>query len=784
MAIKISRVGAGDIGVQRTATPAIRTPVDFGAAADSLVRLGSTIGEASDRLFQTGRQIQSREEGREAQEAITSLKKFGQNLQYGEEGYLKQQGADAVTGAAKVREAYEEERQRLLGGFTNQRSQELFGPSSEAEGLQYSQTHNAWVLKQQQVAENRADAADITVNADQMTAEPDPLSPIAQQHNLVRKNAIIAATLRMADRAGVKDPHFRMLMIKKELLKVHTKIVERLMDEGRGAEAKEYLEKARALDEVDINTAAKLGKEVTKSVDLQLAQTAVSQISRALSDKTSLERMEALEATLKDNPEALKEAQRQMRLHNADRERQRKETDRKLRGSARQKVHAGQPTAALTRDENEVIDRTPGMRATLQRLEARLKSGRPVQSDAGVLGDVMNMARNDPEKFMTLDLSQPPYVEGIDQRDWERITGQQLSMDKTAAREATVAQSKIDQGARVARARSATSRMMKSLKLRNKEAGQLDDAMANEIQRRADRGDKLNDTDYQDILRGLLLGGEIRVEGDFFQPDIRLFEELALGTRRFDARVSGVSEEEALAEFRDRNEEFIDRIQGELGGSESKEVVAKVSQALARAGRVPTPFTVKRLIELQRGKTLKKKVVSEPAVSNVKDVSSLWGDVYQTSNSPVKNAKFIANVARYAPTADKETVSLIQDTVDLVFAGDEGTSSATLQEVMVMIALHESAGFKFRKQKGGGPARGIHQVEPSTALSLLKNAKVLFGPEAKKVLRENGLDITKNVTKAQMGEMLQNDVISTVFATAKMLNATKAKGRLSALGGK
>ena len=61
---------------------------------------------------------------------------------------------------------------------------------------------------------------------------------------------------------------------------------------------------------------------------------------------------------------------------------------------------------------------------------------------------------------------------------------------------------------------------------------------------------------------------------------------------------------------------------------------------------------------------------------------------------------------------------------------DFGLHSDHAVELMLMIAAHESLGFKFRRQIGGGPALGVFQMEPPThddiwrrSRSIQRNAK-------------------------------------------------------------
>jgi len=178
---------------------------------------------------------------------------------------------------------------------------------------------------------------------------------------------------------------------------------------------------------------------------------------------------------------------------------------------------------------------------------------------------------------------------------------------------------------------------------------------------------------------------------------------------------------------------------------------------------------------------------------SIKDASSIWGVAFQTSNDPKKIKTFQENVKRFAANADPAIIRTIQDTVARGFSGDEGTNPAKLQDIMVQIGLHESAGFTQKVQKGG-PARGIHQVEPATVRSLIaqsnkllnsKNARTrkraLLGLNARQILQEQGFDVTKKVSTRQIETFLADDIISTVFATAQLLTGAKANKILKAL---
>ena len=102
---------------------------------------------------------------------------------------------------------------------------------------------------------------------------------------------------------------------------------------------------------------------------------------------------------------------------------------------------------------------------------------------------------------------------------------------------------------------------------------------------------------------------------------------------------------------------------------------------------------------------------------------------------------------------------------------------------MIQIAVAESLGGTEKVQREGGPARGIHQVEPKTAQSLIDNSSLINKPnrKAQVVLKRNGLDITKGYTFEDLEKALLNDEVSTVFATAKLLSGSKNAGQLDRL---
>ena len=176
---------------------------------------------------------------------------------------------------------------------------------------------------------------------------------------------------------------------------------------------------------------------------------------------------------------------------------------------------------------------------------------------------------------------------------------------------------------------------------------------------------------------------------------------------------------------------------------------------------------------------------SEPAPVEINpiNVSSLWGVAYQGEDDTIKKANFVRQVLTNTDKMSEDVVETIRSVVGEVFAGDEGTDVSILTEHMIQIAVAESAGGTEKVQREGGPARGIHQVEPKTAQSLIDNSSLINKPNSKAqvVLKRNGLDITKKYTVEDLKKALLKDEVSTVFATAKLLSGSKNAGQLDRL---
>ena len=158
--------------------------------------------------------------------------------------------------------------------------------------------------------------------------------------------------------------------------------------------------------------------------------------------------------------------------------------------------------------------------------------------------------------------------------------------------------------------------------------------------------------------------------------------------------------------------------------------------------------------------------------------AQFWGSIYQTTKNLDKMEKFDKDQGAYG-SLDNEVGKNIQSASDVagsVFDGDEGISGSKLANILKQTAAHESAGGKYDRQHGGGPAQGYWQVEPNTARDLIKNSSGYIGGKAKKVLSDalgKPVDL-KNLSDKDLVTLLRTPVGGAVFGGWKYLAGSKA----------
>lgn len=182
---------------------------------------------------------------------------------------------------------------------------------------------------------------------------------------------------------------------------------------------------------------------------------------------------------------------------------------------------------------------------------------------------------------------------------------------------------------------------------------------------------------------------------------------------------------------------------------------------------------------LKHDKTLLGFNKSKKNPDNFLEYVDWWSKYYNTRDEASKEIKFAKDVKRLynkAP-ADKK----IKDSIDIAytaFQGDKGLSESKLKELIYMIALHESAGGKYIKQKSGGPARGYWQVEIPTAKSLVKSK--YFGKKAQELVGKYKDEIDKMSSK-EFERFIEKPLVNAVLAFTKVIQSGDANNSLSVL---
>ena len=105
------------------------------------------------------------------------------------------------------------------------------------------------------------------------------------------------------------------------------------------------------------------------------------------------------------------------------------------------------------------------------------------------------------------------------------------------------------------------------------------------------------------------------------------------------------------------------------------------------------------------------------------------------------------------PLKYADAVRLVREVLTVIKA-----HSPRAEMAILMIIAHESGGGKFRRQVGGGPARGLIQMEPPTFDSVID-----FGAQARNYLRRAGY-----ASPVKCADLEFDDRLSVVMARARL----------------
>ncbi len=145
-----------------------------------------------------------------------------------------------------------------------------------------------------------------------------------------------------------------------------------------------------------------------------------------------------------------------------------------------------------------------------------------------------------------------------------------------------------------------------------------------------------------------------------------------------------------------------------------------------------------------------------------------WSKYYQTSNDPTKEAR--ATAVLQANINVPEDAKKAIDIAIYIFEGDRGKTAEQLRDYLEKTGAVESA-YHTKVQMKGGPARSYWQVEPTTAMSLVKHSSPLFGKKFKTIFGDHALKTVQQWDAKQWSEALEkSSELGAVMAAAKWLS--------------
>lgn len=144
-----------------------------------------------------------------------------------------------------------------------------------------------------------------------------------------------------------------------------------------------------------------------------------------------------------------------------------------------------------------------------------------------------------------------------------------------------------------------------------------------------------------------------------------------------------------------------------------------------------------------------------------------WSKHYQTSQDPNKELR-ARQVVDSNYTVPEPAEKAIQAAA-YMFAGDEGKTHEQLVEYLRKTGAVES-GYRTKVQSGGGPARSYWQVEPATAMDLVKNSAPYFGKKFHARYGQGALVKLQKLDQNQWSQVLEKyDELGAVMAAAKWI---------------
>jgi len=584
MATVPRKTQAGDIRPTRTTLPGITQFHGLDAPAKALTGLGQAVSGAGEDIATVGARIQLGDETRELSTRDLAIRQTLSDYTDGNEekgivGWKSLEGEEAVRKAEGIKQEMRTAVDAILKGVEAEWVREDLKLKAEGHLSENGASHDIYNIDQRRVARDTLYKGKISQSRKELnTAIPGDI-----QSEGKHLTGIMIVSARMADEAGIEDQTTREEFIKAELTVAHEAKIDTLQAAGQFSAAQAYYD--RNISSIIASKQGAILKKVQTGSVVAEAQAEFDTI--VLSDPAGLSTSASRLAAAREivNPVVRKETITMIRAHNADLARQTIEGEKDVRRDGIAAANKGILVSEMSIETQDVISRTVGLTERLDKTAIRVKEGRVIISDPEVRGKYATMLRNDPAAFSEVDFTSE---KKLSQKDMEYFEKQQLGLSRDDIREAKQTQKDAEATARLSRARSATQGLVKQLKVSNAYLGDIDLAMTAEIERRTAEGEKLQDSDYQDIYRSLyLLRGE-EPGGALFglaDKDVRLFQAIA-DRAEFE-----------MGDFSDKNKALIESMSATAGVDPV--TGARLASVLIKQGAVPTADTIRQEFNLR-----------------------------------------------------------------------------------------------------------------------------------------------------------------------------------------
>lgn len=151
------------------------------------------------------------------------------------------------------------------------------------------------------------------------------------------------------------------------------------------------------------------------------------------------------------------------------------------------------------------------------------------------------------------------------------------------------------------------------------------------------------------------------------------------------------------------------------------------------------------------------------------DFAKDWSKHYQGTDNPEKETR-ARQVIKHGYSVPEPAEQAIQAAAD-IFAGDEGKTREQIVTYLRHTGAVESQ-YQTKVQDGGGPARSYWQVEPQTAMSLVKNSAAFFGKKFHARYGKDSLKKLQSFDEEQWSDALEAyDELGAIMAAAKWLES-------------